>query len=234
MIPLLDTLRVFGIRILHRRSPFSPDRNHIHHILLDRGFSHQHITFSLALAGSLAGFLCFNFSPAKIFMGDTGSLLIGLVSSIIVIKFINVSASTLTSFPIEASPAVGFAILMIPLLDTLRVFGIRIIHRRSPFSPDRNHVHHILLDRGYSHQHITFLLVGANLLFIALAYFGRSIGSTWMILTIGSLFFAIIGFLYYTHPKRLFVSGDSSFRNKSFKKGFSKILLTKKAVLEEK
>jgi len=116
----------------------------------------------------------------------------------------------------------------------LRVFGIRILHRRSPFSPDRNHVHHILLDRGFSHQHVTFSLVGVNLIFIALAYFGRAIGSTWMIITIVSLFFTIIGFLYYTHPKRLFVSGESSSRNRSFKRGFSKVLLTKKAVLEEK
>ena len=53
---------------------------------------------------------------------------------------------------------------MMPLLDTLRVFGIRILHRRSPFSPDRNHIHHLLLDRGFSHRAITLTLVSVNFL----------------------------------------------------------------------
>ena len=145
-------------------------------------------TLSFALASSLAAFLIFNFAPARIFMGDTGSLLIGLISSILVIKFINAASASDVNFPMEASPAIAFAILMIPLLDTLRVFGIRILHRRSPFSPDRNHVHHILLDRGLSHRQITVTLVGVNLLFIALAYLGRSMGCTWLIISIVSVF----------------------------------------------
>jgi UDP-N-acetylmuramyl pentapeptide phosphotransferase/UDP-N-acetylglucosamine-1-phosphate transferase len=149
---------------------------------------------SFSIAGSVAAFLFFNFQPAKIFMGDTGSLLIGLISAILVIKFINVSSSSSVSMPLQASPAIGFALLMIPLLDTLRVFAIRIIiHRRSPFSPDRNHVHHLLLDRGFTHQKVTLTLVSINLFFIAAAYFGRSLGSTSLILTMISLFFAGIG-----------------------------------------
>src|SRR3984957_15073871 len=117
---------------------------------------------AFSLAGSLLAFLIFNFQPAKIFMGDTGSLLVGTVNAILVVKFINVANSSNVSFPISASPAVGFTILMIPLLDTLRVFGIRILHRRSPFSPDRNHIHHLLLDRGFSHRAITLTLVSVN------------------------------------------------------------------------
>ncbi len=110
------------------------------------------LTYSVmafALAGSTIGFLIYNFSPAKIFMGDTGSLLLGLVNSILVIKFINVAGNPVSNFPIAAAPAIGFSILMIPLFDTLRVFGLRILDRRSPFSPDRTHVHHFLLDLGF-------------------------------------------------------------------------------------
>ncbi|HUR10277.1 MAG TPA: MraY family glycosyltransferase, partial [Flavitalea sp.] len=77
---------------------------------------------AFALAGSVAAFLIFNFPPAKVFMGDTGSMLIGLVNAILVIKFINVAQLPATSITIDASPAIGFTILMIPLLDTLRVF----------------------------------------------------------------------------------------------------------------
>lgn len=162
---------------------------------------------AFALAGSLAAFLLFNFQPAKVFMGDTGSLLIGLIHSILVIKFINVADSPEVPYPIVASPAIGFAILVIPLMDTLRVFAIRIFNRRSPFSPDRNHVHHLLLDKGLTHRSITMLLVCINMLFVVGAYVGRHIGCTWVILSILVIFFSGIAALYYTRPKaRLFVA----------------------------
>ncbi len=194
----------------------------------------EYATLSFALAGSLAAFLIFNFQPARIFMGDTGSLLIGLISAILVIKFIDASTSPAVGFTVDASPAIGFAILLVPLLDTLRVFGIRILHRRSPFSPDRNHVHHLLLDKNFSHKQITFILVGINLIFIILVYLGRSLGNTWLILTIFALFFSGIGLLYYTRPKqRLFVAKASNGNDKPIKTS-STILLTQEAVLEEK
>lgn len=187
---------------------------------------------SFSLAGSLAAFLIYNYQPAKIFMGDTGSLLIGLISAILVIKFINVSASSNPNWRVASSPALGFAVLMIPLLDTLRVFGIRIIHRRSPFSPDRNHVHHLLLDKGLSHRNVTLTLVAVNLFFIALAYFGRSIGVTWLIISIISLFFTMIGLLYYTRPKKhLHVTAVG--KDTKRLKGAPKILLANNTVLEE-
>lgn len=190
-------------------------------------------TLSFALAGSLAAFLIFNFQPAKIFMGDTGSLLIGLTTAILVIKFINVSSSSAVSYPLEASPAIGFAILMIPLLDTLRVFGIRIIHRRSPFSPDRNHIHHLLLDRGFTHQRVTLTLVSINIMFIVLVYLGKSIGATWLIIASVLLFFTGISVLYYSRTKkRLLISRNMNAKKE--KVGSSKILLTKEPVFGEK
>ncbi|MEO6313353.1 MAG: MraY family glycosyltransferase [Chitinophagaceae bacterium] len=161
---------------------------------------------AFATAGSLVAFLIFNFQPAKVFMGDTGSLLLGLINAILVIKFINVANLPDTIVPISSAPAVGFAILMIPLLDTLRVFAIRIGHRRSPFSPDRNHIHHLLLDRGLSHRTITFVLVGVNLIFIILVYMLRSVDCTLLITGSFVIFFAAIGMLYYGRRQRLFVT----------------------------
>ncbi len=188
---------------------------------------------SFSLAGTLVAFLIFNFQPARIFMGDTGSLLLGLVNAILVIKFINVANLPDAKIPIIASPAVGFTVLMIPLLDTLRVFGIRISHRRSPFSPDRNHVHHLLLDKGLSHRTVTLLLVAVNLSFIAAVYLLRSIGCTWLILGIFAIFFAGIGMLYYTRRRsRLFVAKSSNVQGNT---PVSKIVsLTKDSVLEQK
>ena len=188
---------------------------------------------SFSLAGSLCAFLIFNFQPAKIFMGDTGSLLIGLISSILVVKFINVAGSAEVARPILESPAIGFSILMIPLLDTLRVFGIRIIHRRSPFSPDRNHVHHLMLDKGMSHRSITFTLVAINLFFVAATYASRQVGCTWLILSIMGIFFTGIGLLYYSRPRpRLFVAKTMEAETEVVS---SKIVpLTKDTILEQK
>ena len=156
---------------------------------------------AFSLAGSILGFLIYNFSPAKIFMGDTGSLLLGLINSILVIKFINIAGAADAAVPLHASPAIGFAILMIPLFDTLRVFGLRILDRRSPFSPDRIHIHHFLLDLGFSHKKITFTCVSATIGFIALAFFMRNLDTTIIIGTLLFISLSLIGIVYYQRQK---------------------------------
>lgn len=162
---------------------------------------------AFAMAGSLVAFLIFNHHPAKIFMGDSGSLLIGLVNSILVIKFITVADSQV-AIPIKSSVAVGFSILIIPLLDTLRVFSIRIFKGNSPFTPDRNHVHHLLLERGFKHPGVTFCCVLLNVLFIIIAYVARSLGPTFLFLLILAIAFSGLAILfYYKRPKpRMFVA----------------------------
>ena len=157
---------------------------------------------ALSLAGSLVGFLFYNFSPAKIFMGDTGSLLIGLINSIMVIKFINIAGSTAVKVPLEAAPAIGFAILIVPLFDTLRVFALRILKRKSPFSPDRTHVHHFLLELGFSHRKIAMLCVSFNIALILMAYFLRSLGTTVVVSVLLFTSCAIILLVYYLRPKK--------------------------------
>ena len=157
---------------------------------------------AFSLAGSLVGFLIYNFSPAKIFMGDTGSLLIGLINAVLVIKFINIASSPAVTLPLEAAPAIGFAILIVPLFDTLRVFALRIVSRRSPFSPDRNHVHHFLLEMGFSHSKITMLCVGFNIGLILLAFFLRSWGTTVVIGILLAIACTLVAIIYYGRPKK--------------------------------
>jgi UDP-GlcNAc:undecaprenyl-phosphate/decaprenyl-phosphate GlcNAc-1-phosphate transferase len=152
---------------------------------------------AFALGGSLLAFLIFNHHPAKIFMGDSGSLMIGLVNAILVIKFITVANPLSTILPIQSEVAIAFAILMIPLLDTLRVFSIRIFKGSSPFTPDRNHVHHLLLDRGFKHTGVTFFCLFLNIGFIALAYFGQNLGPTKLLLLMVSIAFSGLAVLYY-------------------------------------
>jgi UDP-GlcNAc:undecaprenyl-phosphate GlcNAc-1-phosphate transferase len=150
---------------------------------------------AFAMTGALMAFLVFNFNPAKIFMGDSGSLLLGLVNAILVIRFISIADAPGAALPIEAAVAVGFSILVVPLLDTLRVFSIRIANGRSPFAPDRNHIHHLLLDRGLSHRTVTVVCVGLNISFIVMSYFGRALGSTSLFLLMVGLSSAFIGIL---------------------------------------
>ncbi len=146
-------------------------------------------------AGSLLAFLKYNFHPAKIFMGDTGSLMIGLVNGILVIKFIE-TGQFYSNHPITAAPAVGFGIILLPLMDTLRVFAMRIFKGRSPFSPDRNHIHHLLLDRGFNHRGVTFTCVAATAIITAISFYFQSIGTTYLIVALIAFFFAWVYMLY--------------------------------------
>jgi UDP-GlcNAc:undecaprenyl-phosphate GlcNAc-1-phosphate transferase len=123
---------------------------------------------AFATTGAVIAFLKYNYTPAKIFMGDTGSLLIGLVSAILAIEFIDLNYHLEPGHPfkLEAVPAVAMGILILPLFDTLRVFTTRIIRRQSPFQPDRRHIHHLLIDSGFTHMEATASLVFTNILFI--------------------------------------------------------------------
>ena len=156
---------------------------------------------AFSLSGATLGFLIYNFSPAKIFMGDTGSLLLGLINSILVIKFISVAGTPGHSYSFKASPAIGFAVLMIPLFDTLRVFGLRILDRRSPFSPDRIHIHHYLLDLGLCHKKITLTCVSATVFFIGVAIMLRNFDTTLIFGVLLALGFSFIGIVYFMRKK---------------------------------
>ena len=135
---------------------------------------------SLCIAGSLCGFLYFNRSPAKIFMGDTGSLMLGFLFAILSIKFIefNKFSPVLNPNPVfHSAPAIVCGILVIPIFDTLRVFTLRILKGVSPFNADRNHIHHRMIDFKLSHMQSTGVLVTVNFIFIATVFLLRDIGT---------------------------------------------------------
>ncbi len=164
------------------------------YFLINNNIAYAVLGFSFA--GCLIAFLFYNFYPARIFMGDTGSLMIGLINSILVIKFIQ-TAPTYTVYPITSAPAIGFGILILPLMDTLRVFGLRLIHRRSPFSPDRNHVHHLLLNKGLSHRSVSLSCMAATLVIASLGFVFHQLGTNILIASQIVLFFAFIYIVTY-------------------------------------
>jgi len=125
---------------------------------------------SFAMVGAIIGFLRYNIPPAKIFMGDTGSLLIGLISAVMAIKFTEINTFVNGKPPeIYSAPALAVTILIVPIFDTLRVFIIRITNGVSPFKADRNHIHHRILRLGFTHLQTTLILAGINILSIGLA-----------------------------------------------------------------
>lgn len=157
---------------------------------------------SFAMAGSILAFLIYNYQPAKIFMGDTGSMLLGTVSAILVVKFIELGPA-FTTLAVPSTAALGFGILLMPLMDTLRVFAIRIFNRRSPFSPDRNHLHHLLLDCGLNHRSVTLVISASATFFVAFAFLLQPLGTTFIILSMVSLFFAETYIVYRFKPRNV-------------------------------
>lgn len=133
----------------------------------------------LAIVGATVGFLRYNITPAKIFMGDTGALLIGLISAVMAIKYIEISKYASTST--FTAPALTVAILIGPVFDTLRVFTIRILSRKSPFEADRNHMHHRLLKLGFDHLQATLCLSALNLVAIGIVLVFSDLSNTLLI-----------------------------------------------------
>lgn len=136
-------------------------------------------TLAFSMVGAIIGFLFYNYSPAKIFMGDTGSLLIGLIAAVLAIKFIELNKFTTQNYAptFYSAPANAVAIIIIPLFDTFRVFILRVLKGKSPFQADRNHIHHRILKLGLSHMQTTFALAITNLVFIYIALEFRGLGN---------------------------------------------------------
>lgn len=127
---------------------------------------------AMATAGSLLGFLRFNMDPARTFMGDSGSLVIGLLLGVLAIKFIDIASTVevAAKYHFSNPVAVCMGIFVIPLFDTIRVFVTRMLRGVSPLKPDRRHIHHLLIDSGFKHLEATTILGVANLLIISLVF----------------------------------------------------------------
>ena len=116
------------------------------------------ILLTAILAGSCIGFLPFNFNPAKIFMGDTGSMFLGFTLAVISIQGV-FKATAIYAFWV---PFIAFAL---PLTDTAFAFFRRLIHGKSPFSADRGHIHHKLIDMGFNQKQSVTILYATSAIF---------------------------------------------------------------------
>lgn len=157
------------------------------------------VFLSAAVCGSLLGFLKFNFSKTrKVFMGDTGSLILGFILTMFAIKFINmndaINPNRSIHYPYGSAPILAIIVLVIPIFDTLRVFIIRILNKKSPFEGDRNHLHHILVDSGFSHMQASFFLTAITAALVSLfAYFRSYLSNNESLFFLCSLFAIYVG-----------------------------------------
>lgn len=112
---------------------------------------------AFSLAGAILAFLYFNLHPAKIFMGDTGSLVLGFVIAVLCIRMMQLNMNVPNPV-IQHAPLFALGIVLIPVFDTLRVFGFRIWKGGSPFVADKTHIHHLLTNEGFSHRFTTSMI----------------------------------------------------------------------------
>ena len=159
---------------------------------------------SILSIGFLLAFLRYNISKNKrIFMGDTGSLTVGFLIGVLTIRFLampDIMLEMIWVKPIHKFLVVG-AIIFFPIADVLRVIIMRLINRRSPFSPDRSHMHHILVDKGLLHKKASFTLTVCGGIIFGIIYFlSTSIGSwalTWVLIGFYLMTFSILLMLDY-------------------------------------
>ncbi|MES2386697.1 MAG: MraY family glycosyltransferase [Bacteroidota bacterium] len=153
---------------------------------------HGYAQIAFALAGGVLGFLRYNIHKAIIFMGDTGSLVCGFLISVMAIQFVEMGQ-------VGAAPSITVAVLSVPVFDAVRVAAIRIIKGRSPFAPDKTHVHHILTAAGLSQRATVITLVAFNVIAIATVISLRHMGDNVLLFSLMGMFVVSSVFLQVLH-----------------------------------
>lgn len=133
------------------------------------GSTHFWSIVCVSIIGALIGFLYFNWEPSRVFMGDTGSISIGMILASTMIAAIQYNGEynseiAILGYPIKSNIGVVVSLFFIPLADTLRVFMNRLSKRKSPFSPDKSHIHHYLLRTGASHSESALIVLAFSLI----------------------------------------------------------------------
>lgn len=159
---------------------------------------------AFALAGSLLAFLYFNFNPSRIFMGDTGSLVLGFVIAVLCVQLMKRNA--ITPSPIVPNIYVfTLGLVLIPVFDSLRVFSIRLWKGQSPFSPDKTHIHHLITREGFSHGFATRILCIIHGFILILVYWIKNIQPEYQLLVmLGLMLLLILVFLNIGWWKKFF------------------------------
>lgn len=162
---------------------------------------------AFSMGGAITGFLFFNKPPARIFMGDTGALVIGFTLSVLCVLMIEEAGTATGVNRVVHSPVgallLSLAVLFAPLFDTFRIFTVRILKGGSPFKADRTHLHHYLLDLGLSHGKAVIIILIANTFILLVAYLLQDINPHLVIITMTLVAMSLFGVLFYKRQLKI-------------------------------
>ncbi len=161
-------------------------------------YNYPLVVLSVIIIGAVLAFLYYNLSnyrTNKIFMGDTGSMLLGFLLAFTSICFIDIfidkKLPDVPRYHLQSAPVVAVAILILPIVDTLNVIIIRLVNKKSPFDADKNHIHHKLLKLNLTHRRSSFYIIMYYLFIVTTAYYFRHINVNLLLLVI--LFLGFLG-----------------------------------------
>ncbi len=165
---------------------------------------------SYSMLGAILAFLIFNWEPSEVFMGDTGALVIGMLLAILVIHFVNVNYALPVVSPFKFTSSIGTAacFIIIPLVDTSRIIILRLTKGKSPFKPDKSHIHHAIMRLGKTHSQTTIILAVTHTFFIVAAVVLRDLSERYILLGVIGLSIAFSVILDRLILKRLDVKED--------------------------
>lgn len=148
---------------------------------------------SYTMLGAILAFLIFNWEPSEVFMGDTGALVIGMLLAILAIHFINVNFALPfgSSYKFLASIGTAACFIIIPLVDTSRIIILRLIKGKSPFKPDKSHIHHAIMRLGKTHSQTTMILAATHCFYIAMAITLQDLSERYVLLGVFGLSIAL-------------------------------------------
>lgn len=159
---------------------------------------------SMIPVGFLVAFLRYNLSHnRKIFMGDTGSMIVGFMMTVLSLRLLSVEVSQLEIIQIKQLHLLPIllAVLFVPFVDTTRVTIIRLLNKKSPFAPDRNHVHHVLIDNGLSHVKSSIILSSVNIIIFGIVYIANLyVGALALVGIVAGLVLIMDIALFYFNP----------------------------------
>jgi UDP-N-acetylmuramyl pentapeptide phosphotransferase/UDP-N-acetylglucosamine-1-phosphate transferase len=148
---------------------------------------------SFTMIGAVLAFLIFNWEPSEVFMGDTGALVIGMLLAILAIHFMNVNYAlpVESSYRFHSSVGTAACFIIIPLVDTSRIIILRLLKNKSPFKPDKSHIHHAIMRMGKTHSQTTLILAGTHIFYIAMAITLHNLSERFTLLAVFGLSIAL-------------------------------------------
>lgn len=161
-------------------------------------YNYPLVILSTVLIGAVLAFLYYNLSnlrATKIFMGDTGSMLLGFLLAFTCICFIDIfidkKMAGVPRYHLKSAPVIAVAILILPIVDTLNVIIVRLWNKKSPFEADKNHIHHKLLKLDLTHRRASFYIICYYLFIVTITYYLRHINVNLLLVII--LFLGFLG-----------------------------------------